>query len=57
MHAGEPLSLLSQNLWHTLSRSEQVFASAGPISESARTPIAPAATLQCKSPRTRLPRV
>src|SRR5580704_1127911 len=56
MQAGEPPSLLAQNFWQTLSRSEQVFASAGPMSESARTPIAPATTLQRKSLRTRLPR-
>jgi hypothetical protein len=42
MHAGEPPSLRTQNFWQTLSRSEQVFASAGPMPKSAMTPIAPA---------------
>jgi hypothetical protein len=55
MHAGEPPSLLTQNFWQTLSRSEQVFASAGPISESATTPNAPAAMLERNRLRTRPP--
>jgi len=53
MHAGEPPSLLTQNFWQTLSRSEQVFASAGPMANSAIMLIAPAATLRYNKLRMR----
>jgi len=40
MQAGEPASLRMQNFRHTLSRSLQVFASAGKTNASASMPIA-----------------
>jgi hypothetical protein len=51
MQAGEPDSLLMQNFWQTLSRSVQVFASAGAVSASAAMPATPAAAIPCNNLR------
>jgi hypothetical protein len=57
MHAGEPPSLRVQNFWQTVSRSEQVFASAGATIRSVTTPVAIAAKLKRNNLRTRAPKV